>query len=47
MKRRTTALLAICLLTANVYAGDSSSIYDEYWAFELQHNPFLATPSGD
>jgi uncharacterized protein (DUF885 family) len=47
MKRRTTALLATCLLAANVYAGDSNSIYDEYWAFELQHNPFLATPSGD
>ena len=47
MKRRATALIATCYLAANAYAGEPGSIYDEYWRFELQHNPFLATTSGD
>ena len=47
MKIRITALLAICLLVVNVNAGEPRDIYDEYWAFELQNNPFLATTSGD
>ncbi len=47
MKRQATALLATCLLIVSANAGESRTIYDQYWAFELQQNPFLATTSGD
>jgi uncharacterized protein (DUF885 family) len=47
MKQHTTALLATCFLTVTANAGEESNIYDEYWAFELQQNPFLATTSGN
>jgi uncharacterized protein (DUF885 family) len=39
----TVAVLAI----AGDATADPSSLYDDYWNFELQHDPFLATASGD
>jgi uncharacterized protein (DUF885 family) len=47
MRLRSTALLAACLCTAIASAAETPSIYDEYWDYELQQDPFQATTSGD
>lgn len=39
----TAAILAI----AGHASADPSDLYDDYWNFELRHDPFLATASGD
>jgi uncharacterized protein (DUF885 family) len=39
----TAAILAI----AGYATADPSDLYDDYWNFELRHDPFLATAAGD
>lgn len=40
-------MLAACLIAGSAFAGEARSLYDEYWDYELQQNPFQATTSGD
>jgi uncharacterized protein (DUF885 family) len=47
MRLYVTALLAACLVIGQADAGETNSIYEDYWEFELRQNPFLATTSGD
>ena len=42
-----TVCLAACLITGSAFASESRSLYDEYWDYELQQDPFRATTSGD
>jgi len=46
MSTRTLFLVAILLVSRNAGA-DPSGLYDDYWDFELRHDPFVATTSGD
>ena len=47
MRLPSTALLAAGLLAGIASAAEAPDIYDEYWDYELQQNPFQATTSGD
>ena len=47
MRSAKSLLLAVCLIAPCAFAGESRSVYDEYWDYELQQNPFQATTSGD
>ena len=40
-------LLALALFSATANAGELEPLFDEYWNYELEQNPFLATVSGD
>lgn len=45
------SIRALCLVTVLLVSGnasaDPSGLYDDYWDFELRHDPFIATTSGD
>jgi len=43
--RLMSAVAALAI--AGAAAADDSSLYDEYWDYELRHDPFAATTSGD
>ena len=47
MSLRMTLVLATCLAAASVGADEAPGIYDAYWDYELEQNPFQATLSGD
>jgi len=46
MTIRTLCLVAVLLVSGNASA-DPSGLYDDYWDFELRHDPLIATTSGD
>lgn len=46
MSIRVLSAVAVLAIAGNATA-DPSSLYDDYWNFELRHDPFLATASGD
>jgi uncharacterized protein (DUF885 family) len=46
MSIRVLSTVAVLAIAGNATA-DPSSLYDDYWNFVLQHDPFLATASGD
>jgi uncharacterized protein (DUF885 family) len=40
-------LLALALYSITASANELNRLFDDYWNFELQQNPFMATASGD
>jgi uncharacterized protein (DUF885 family) len=40
-------VLALILIAAPVGSGELDQLFDDYWNFELEQNPFHATTSGD
>ena len=46
MTIRVLSTAFILAITGNATA-DPSDLYDDYWNFELRHDPFLATAAGD
>jgi uncharacterized protein (DUF885 family) len=42
-----TTFFALLLLAAAANGGELDPLFDEYWNYELEQNPFLATVSGD
>ncbi len=46
MRIRVLSTVAVLITTGSVSA-DPSGLYDDYWDYELRHDPFVATTAGD